>query len=323
MAAVISILGPTTVGKTKIAIELAKNLDGEIISADSMQVYCGINIGTAKPTLKERQGIPHHLIDIRNPDEEWTVSDFVKQTNQLANEITKKGKIPIIVGGTGLYLWALFEGFSFPIVPADKELRKRLEKEPLPTLYARLSSVDPLAAEKIHPNDKKRIIRALEVYELTGTPISELQQKLREPEIKISVPSKSKARINSRFANIGTANLFAGSKLIGLNLPREKLYKRIEERVDNMIAKGLIEEVKGLLTKGYSKDLPSFQALGYKEVIEYLDGEWTKEQMVSELKKRTRHFARRQMTWFKRFKDVKWFEQPVDTHTILDYINSV
>jgi tRNA dimethylallyltransferase len=302
---IISIFGPTAVGKSKLAIDLARKINGEIISADSMQVYRGMDIGTAKPSIEERQNIPHHLIDIRNPDEEWTVSDFVEQTSKLASQITEKGKVPLLVGGTGLYLWALLEGFSFPMAPADKEVRQRLEKEPLPKLYERLKKVDPQAAEKIHANDKKRIVRALEVYELTGEPISELQgRKDYSPQLIAG---------NSSIPSI----------LIGLTLPREELYRRIEERVDNMIEKGLIEEVKGLLAKGYSKNLPSFQALGYKEAIEYLEGHWTLDKMTEELKKKTRHFARRQMTWFKRFKNVKWFEAPVDTQAILDYINKV
>lgn len=273
------LLGPTATGKTKLAIELAKKIKGEIISADSMQVYRGMDIGTAKPTLKERQGIPHHLIDIRNPDESWTVSDFIGEVGKLKDKVEN----PIMVGGTGLYLWALLEGFSFPITPADQELRSRLEKEPLSTLYSRLSTIDPEAAQKIHPNDKKRIIRALEVYELTGKPISELQKN-------------RKLKVENR------------NTLIGLTLPREELYARIDQRVDSMIEKGLIDEVKGLLAKGYSKLLPSFQALGYKEAAEYLDGKWTKDEMIEELKKHTRNFARRQMTWFRRFKNVKWIE---------------
>ena len=296
MAVVISILGPTAVGKSKIAVEIAKEISGEIISADSMQVYKGMDIGTAKPTPEERQGILHHLIDIRDPDEEWTVSDFVREAQNSKSKIQNKSKIPIMVGGTGLYLWALLEGFSFPMVPADKELRKRLEMIPLSALYSRLATIDPRAAEKIHSNDKKRIIRALEVYELTGVPITKFQ----------GAPNSEHRTSNTVF--------------IGLKLSREKLYARIEERIDKMISKGLIEEVKGLLAKGYSKDLPSFQALGYKEVVEYLDGKWSKEKMITELKKRTRHFARRQMTWFKRFKSIKWFEVPVDTQAILDYI---
>jgi len=288
------ILGPTASGKTKLSIELAQKLNGEIISADSMQVYRGMDIGTAKPSLEERQGIPHHLIDIRDPDESWTVSDFIRETQALTTKICNRGKVPIIAGGTGLYLWALIEGFSFPITPADKELRMRLEKELLSTLYSRLSTIDPVAAKKIHPNDKKRIIRALEVYELTGKPISELQEPRR---------------------------LVAGSyQLIGLTLPREELYSRINQRVESMIEKGLIEEVKGLREKGYGKNPPSMQALGYKEVIDYLEGKWTKEEMIDELKKRTRNFARRQMTWFRRFQNVKWFDVPVDSQAILDYI---
>jgi tRNA dimethylallyltransferase len=283
------IFGPTAVGKTKLSIEIANELNGEIVSADSMQVYRGMDIGTAKPTLEERRRIPHHLIDIRNPNEEWTVSDFVIECEQRINELENKGKIPLIVGGTGLYLWALLEGFSFPITPADKELRARLENEPTSTLYARLSTIDPKAAAKIHENDKKRIIRALEVYELTGKPISELQKK------KLG---------DSPHLSVGNNN---HPTLIGLTLPRDELYSRINQRVDRMIEKGLAEEVEGLLAKGYSRELFSFQALGYKEVAQHLDGKWTKEQMIEELKKRTRNFARRQMTWFRRFHAVKWF----------------
>jgi tRNA dimethylallyltransferase len=295
----IVILGPTATGKTKLAVDLAKEIGGEIISADSMQVYRGMDIGTAKPTPEERRGISHYLIDIRDPDEEWTVSDFVNEATRLSGDLANRNKVPIIVGGTGLYLWALLEGFAFPISPADKELRARLEKETLPSLYARLSAIDPEAAGKIHPNDKKRIIRALEVYELTGRPISELQRIRKEPETK---------RLGS-FNNEKPRRSVAGFDyiLIGLNLPREELYARIDRRVDSMIERGLIGEVEDLLSRGYPKTLNSFQALGYKEVIEYLDGKRNKEEMVGELKKRTRNFARRQMTWFRRFKDIAWF----------------
>jgi len=277
------LLGPTAVGKTALSLALAKELNGEIISADSMQVYRGMDIGTAKPTLKERQGVPHHLIDVINPDEVWTVSDFIQQANGLTAQIIARGHLPIIVGGTGLYLWSLLEGFSFPITPADPALRQKLEQEPAATLYSLLSKVDPASAQKIHANDKKRLVRALEVYELTGRPISELQAT-RDP-------------------GRGTRDYL----LVGLDLPRPELYARIEQRVDDMIAKGLIAEVKGLLAKGYSKELNSFQALGYKEAVDYLDGKWDKKTMIEELKKRTRHFARRQMTWFRRFKDAAWF----------------
>jgi len=294
----IIILGPTAAGKTKLAIELAKKIDGEIISADSMQVYRGMDIGTAKPTIEERRGIPHHLIDIRNPDEEWTVSDFVREAQISKSKIQNKSKIPIIVGGTGLYLWALLEGFSFPITPADKELRARLEKEPLTALYSQLTTIDPDAASKIHSNDKKRIIRALEVYELTGNPISKLQKTGKR------------------------ANGLTGTRLIGLNLDREKLYEKINRRVDLMIEKGLIDEVKGLLAKGYCKSLPSMQALGYKQVIDHLNGKYSKEEMIEELKKKSRNFARRQMTWFRRFKDVNWFD-PCSQTVVDDIIKAL
>jgi len=290
------ILGPTAVGKSSLAIELAKKFSGEIISADSMQVYRGMDIGTAKPTPEERQKIPHHLIDVRNPDAEWSVSDFIRETESLNSALKSKGKRTIIVGGTGLYLWSLLEGFAFPITPADPSLRVKLAKEDPVALYARLLSLDQAAAAKIHPHDKKRTIRALEVVETTGQPIS-LLQKNRQPLLDHEY------------------------LLIGLNLPRPELYLRINERVDAMIAKGLINEVESLLAKGFSKKLPSFQALGYKEVSEYLDGQWTKDQMIEELKKRTRNFARRQMTWFRRFKDVKWFDQ-VDNDLIIEYILS-
>ncbi|OGC05536.1 tRNA (adenosine(37)-N6)-dimethylallyltransferase MiaA [candidate division WOR-1 bacterium RIFCSPLOWO2_02_FULL_46_20] len=298
----IIILGPTAVGKSKLALELAKRINGEIISADSMQVYRGMDIGTAKPTKEEEQSLPHHLINIRNPDEEWTVSDFVEQTNQLEKEIASRKKTPLIVGGTGLYLWSLLEGYSFPVAPVNKELRQRLEKEPLTTLYRQLTKIDPDAANKIHPNDRKRIIRGLEVYELTGKPMSELQKKRDNP------------------SHLSASNPHL---ILGLNLPRPELYERINQRVGQMIVKGLIEEVKGLLAKGYAKTLPSFQALGYKEVVEYLDGKGNKEDLLVELKKRTRHFARRQLTWFKRFKEVKWLEPTIDITSILDYINNI
>lgn len=304
---ILVILGPTASGKTKLSIELAKQINGEIISADSMQVYQGMDIGTAKPTLAERRDIPHHLIDIKNPDEEWTVADFVEQAHKLVPEIIGRGRQPIIVGGTGLYLWSLLEGYSFAPQPASQEIRERLNKEPVSVLYARLATLDPVSAEKINPNDQKRIIRALEVYTLTGKKISGLQRK-------------------------GTANLFAGSEkiLIGLTLPRDDLYVKIDRRVDEMIAAGLINEVKGLLAKGYPKNLNAFQALGYKEVIDCLDGKWDKDRLIGELKKRTRNFAKRQLTWFKRFKGVRWFEvaclpagRPFDTTAILDYITSI
>ena len=258
------LLGPTAAGKPKLAIELAKQLN------------------------EERQGIPHHLIDIREPDESWTVLDFINKARIAKAEIRNNDKLPIIAGGTGLYLWSLLEGFAFPISPDDKELRAKLEKESGQTLYSQLTTIDPDAAAKIHSNDKKRIIRALEVYELTGKKISELQKIRKDEEPRLSA---------------------AGSDpiLIGINLPREELYTRINQRVDSMIAIGLIAEVEGLLAKGYPKTLNAFQALGYKEASEFIEGRWTMDEMTIGLKKRTRNFARRQLTWFRRFQAVTWF----------------
>jgi len=275
------------VGKTKYAIALAKKVNGEIISADSMQVYKGMNIGTAKPSKREMRGISHHLIDLKLPNEEWNVSLFVDTAEKLIQDIRRRGKTPIIVGGTGLYIWTFLEGFSFPIAPSDKKLREKLSKLSSEKLYARLKKVDPPAAKKIHPNDKKRIIRALEVYELTGKKMSVLQKKTRDqrPETRDQE-----------------------TKIICLNMPREKLYKKIETRVDKMVKKGLVEEVKKLVKKGYGKQLTAMQALGYKEIIDYLEGRVSKEEAIATLKKRTRHFARRQLIWFRRFKDAKWVE---------------
>jgi tRNA dimethylallyltransferase len=296
----IILLGPTAAGKSSLAIELAEELNGEIISADSMQVYRGMDIGTAKPTLKERKNIPHHLIDIRNPNEAWTAADFVEETTNLITHLKQKGKAPLIVGGTGLYLWTLVNRYSFPGISADKPLREKLEKIPLPLLYEELAAVDPCAARKIHPHDKKRIIRALEVYKTTGQPISALQKRGRE-----------NLKVDAQYA------------ILGLAPPREQLYLAIEKRVDKMIKQGLIEEVKGLINHGYSTQLPSMQALGYKECAEYLAGRWSKEELAAELKKRTRRFARRQMTWFKRFSNVNWFIPPVDPAEILGYIKHI
>jgi tRNA dimethylallyltransferase len=300
------IIGPTAAGKTKYAINLAKKIGGEIISADSMQVYKSMDIGTAKPTKREMRGVPHHLISIKNPDEDWNVSMFVEEANRLIDDIRRRGKTPIIVGGTGLYIWTFLEGFSFPIAPSSPALRARLEKLTAARLHSRLKKVDPAAAAKIHPNDQKRVIRALEVFTLTGKRISELQ-KARNFNLSPQCPSqtllansgipKDPSGICSRaFAEIKNNAPY----LIFLNPPREKLYKKIEARVDKMIKKGLVKEVRGLLKKGYAKNLNAFQALGYKEIIDCLDGKHSLAEAVALIKKRTRHFARRQLVWFRR-----------------------
>ena len=219
------LLGPTASGKSHLAIELAKALNGEIVSADSMQVYKGMDIGTAKLADSERKKIPHHLIDIKNPDEDWSVADFIKETNTLLEAISKRKKLPIIVGGTGLYLFSLIEGYAFPVIKADEELREKLQNEARTKgneyLYNKLMEIDPETAKRLHVNDTKRITRALEVYELTGKPISAKGEK--DP-------------LSKKYNII----------IIGLNMNREDLYKKIEERIDFMIEKGLIKEVSEL-----------------------------------------------------------------------------
>jgi tRNA dimethylallyltransferase len=294
------ILGPTAVGKSKLAIELAQKLDGEIISADSMQVYFGMDIGTAKPSKEELEEVPHHLINIIPPDKNWSVSDFVSNAKSIIKDIVNNGKLPIVVGGTGLYLNALIEGYAFPKIEANKDIRGRLEGEAKSFgsvhLYEKLKKVDPYAASKIHFNDLKRIIRALEVFEITGKPMSQLQSKDEE-------------------------NLPYETVLVGLDMDRKKLYERIEERVDQMLKTGLIDEVKGLIAEGYDRKLTSMQAIGYKEVAEHLHGKYTYDELVNILKQNTRNFAKRQMTWFRRFKNVNWFD--VEKLKIGDIINLV
>lgn len=284
---VLFIIGPTAVGKSKLAVELAKKLDGEVISADSMQVYIGMDIGTAKSSKEELEEVPHHLINIIAPDKPWSVSDFLNNAKQLIEDISSRGKLPIIEGGTGMYLNALIEGYSFPNIKKDEKVRLHLEdeakKQGSPFLYEKLKKIDPETAEKIHFNDTKRIVRALEIYELTGQPMSK---------------QATKDEANANFEPV----------IIGLDLERHELYKRIEARVDDMLAKGLIEEVSGLIKEGYDPKLTSMQAIGYKEVAEHLHGKYKREELVNILKQNTRNFAKRQMTWFRRFKNVHWFD---------------
>jgi len=291
------ILGPTATGKSGLAIEAAKTLNGEIISADSMQVYRGMDIGTDKARPEDRRGVPHHLLDIVDPDEPWTVSDFIGRSNGLIKSILKRKKLPIIAGGTGLYLKSLLEGFSLPIAGPNQALRARLEKLSAKSLRKKLVEADPEAAGKISENDRKRTIRALEVFETTGSPISKLQKRSSiEKEYKVIK--------------------------IGLNMKREKLYERINERVDSMIRKGLVDEVRDLASRGYGLRLTSMQALGYKEIIGHLAGTDSLEGSIELIKKRTRNFARRQMTWFRRFSNVEWFDvtKGLDREAIISHI---
>ena len=282
---VIVICGPTASGKTSLSIELAKQIDGEIVSCDSMQIYKDMTIGTAKPTKEEMQGIKHYLIDCVSPEVRYSVADYKKDSINAIKEIILKGKVPIIVGGTGLYLESLIYGIEYNEIETDLEYRKALEdiekNEGLEKLYEMAKQIDEQAIEKISHNDKKRIFRVLEIYHSTGKTKTELEIESRK--------------------NGPDYNYI----LFGINIDREKLYDRINRRVDIMIKQGLIEEVKDVLNK-YKEFPTAMQGLGYKEVVAYLEGKMTKEDMIEKIKMETRRYAKRQITWFKKYKDIKW-----------------
>lgn len=283
------IAGPTASGKTALSVELAKRLNGEIISADSMQVYRGMDIGTAKVTPDEMQGVPHHLIDIREPYEEWNVMSFCRLAAEKIEAIASRGKLPILAGGTGFYIHALAYGAEFE-EETKSEVRERLELRDDGDLYAYLQQVDPASAEAIHPNNRKRVIRALEYYEQTGHRMSELNARLREKEAAYALC------------------------FLVLNLDRAKLYERIDSRVDQMLEQGLVEEVRRLQEAGCTRDMVSMKGLGYKEILAYLEGEISLEEAVYVLKRDTRHFAKRQLTWMRREPEAVFLDrEPVQT----------
>ncbi len=285
--------GPTASGKSKLAVELAKRINGEIISADSMQIYKDMNIGTAKLTKEEMQGIKHHLLDFVSPEGRYSVANFKTDAKIKIEEILKKGKTPIIVGGTGLYIDSMIYGIEFQDEKIDKEYREELnelaEKEGLERLYEEARKIDLEAMKKISINDKKRIIRVLEIYHKTGKTKTEVEKESRKNENKYNY------------------------KMFAITMNREKLYERIEKRVDQMIEQGLIEEVQSILNK-YHKFPTAMQGLGYKEVIEYLENKLTKEEMIEKIKKKTRHYAKRQLTWFRKNKETIWLdgEKPLE-----------
>ena len=285
----IILTGPTSVGKTALSIALAKAVNGEIISADSMQVYKHMDIGTAKIKPKEMNGIPHHLIDEFEPDEEFNVVRFQQLTKAYMEEIYAKNKIPILVGGTGFYIQAVLNDIDFTENETDYTYRSYLEQlvqeKGEQYLHDMLLKVDPESAESIHPNNSKKVIRALEYVKLTGDKISEHNEEQRKKESPYSFC------------------------YFVLNKDRAKLYETINYRVDLMIQEGLVEEVKDLAARGYTRDLVSMQGLGYKEILAFLDNECTLEEAVEILKRDTRHFAKRQLTWFKREKDVTWIDK--------------
>lgn len=284
---VIVICGPTASGKTSLSIELAKKINGEIISCDSMQIYKGMDIGTAKPTEEEMSGIKHHLIGFVSPEERYSVADFKNDAKNKIKEILNNGKFPIIVGGTGLYIDSLIYEIEYPNIEFDEQYRKKLEKEAeekgLEYLYQEAKKIDPVAVEKISKNDKKRIIRILEIYNATGK-------------------NKTWQEIESRKKDVEY-----DYRIYALNWERSTLYDRINQRVDLMIKSGLIEEVNDLIKK-YKKFPTAMQGLGYKEVVEYLKGAYTKEEMIEKIKMETRRYAKRQLTWFRKNKQTIWLE---------------
>lgn len=282
----VAILGPTAVGKSALALKLAQEFRGEIVSADSRQVYRGMDIGTAKPSPVEQQLVPHHLIDLVNPDESFTLAEYQPRAYTVIAQIHARGNIPFLVGGTGLYVRAVLDGLAIPRVAPDPQRRKELEREDAPMLYARLQQLDPVAAARIEPRNKRRVIRALEVCETAGKPISELQT-LNAPNYRIL--------------------------RIGLTMPREELYARINARVDQMIDAGLFDEVRALIAQGYASKLPAMSGLGYRQIAAYLKGTSTRAEAIHCLKRDTRRFVHHQYSWF-RLDDarIRWFDLSIN-----------
>ena len=281
----IILTGPTAVGKTDLSIKIAKDLDAEIISADSMQIYEYMDVGSAKFTKEEMDGIHHYMIDEVKPDFKFSVSEFQLRADKYIDEIIEKNKLPLVTGGTGLYLNSLIYNMVFAQSDANNELREslrlELEEHGIDYMHEKLRSLDEESANRIHKNNTKRVIRALEVC-LSGEKMNDFSRDLK---------------FNDKYEPI----------IIVLNRERDHLYERINKRVDIMLEKGLIDEVKNLLNMGYSKDLVSMQGIGYKEIIKYLDGEYTYDEAIEVIKRDSRRYAKRQITWFKRYESAKWF----------------
>jgi tRNA dimethylallyltransferase len=285
---VLALVGPTAVGKSSLALYVADLLNTDIISADSAQVYRKLDLGTAKPSPEEQARIRHHLINMVDPDEPYSVADYKRDTEAVIRDLRQAGKLPFMVGGTGLYVKAVLESYAFGSKGADDSFRQAFEQlaeeQGLPALYAKLKEVDPKAASKIHPNDRRRIIRALEVFKLEGKPISEQAAK--------TVVSESPYE----------------PVYFGLNANRELLYRKIETRVDSMMADGFLQEVEALYREGYDENDPGMQILGYRQLLSFLKGDNSIDKAVAEIKKQTRNLAKRQLTWFRREKGIEWLK---------------
>ncbi len=293
------VCGPTGSGKTKLSIDLAKAFDGEIISADSVAIYKGLNIGSAKPTEKERSEVVHHMIDVVSPTEEFSVAEYKELSRKILSDVIKRGKTPVICGGTGYYIDALLYDFSYGNCPKNEKFRlkceKIIEEQGVLSLHERLRSVDKETADILHPNDVMRIVRALEIYETTGKKKSEITDK--------------KTPVVSFFA-------------FSYDYERKVLYERIEKRVDKMFADGLIDEVNGLLDSGVTADMQSMQAIGYKEVVSGLNEKLSEEQIKETVKRNTRRYAKRQITWFKKTDNLVFLSPYIDAVSFIkEYLN--
>jgi tRNA dimethylallyltransferase len=293
------ILGPTAAGKSELAVRLAERFGGEIVNADSMQVYQGLDIGTAKPSRELRERVPHHLLDLVPPDKSFTAADFATAASAIIGEIQGRGKRVFVVGGTGLYIRALLKGLA--VSPGgDEEIRRQLAAvaaaEGCDGLLRRLAAVDPETAARLHPNDRLRVIRALEVYQQTGLPLSRFQ------------------------ADHGFAEERYDCLQLGLSVARDELYRRIEARVEEMLAAGLVAEVAALLARGFSPDLKPFKAIGYKEVCAYLAGRCDLDEAKELIKRNTRRYAKRQLTWFNNEPEINWVVYPESFATICNHV---
>lgn len=289
MKPLLLISGPTACHKSETALRLGERWGGEILSIDSVAVYRGMDIGSAKPTFTERQRVPHHLIDIADPDDtSFSVAAFQQAADAVLRDLARRDVQPILVGGSGLYCDAVLEDMGYAL-PADKALRRRLEEEydaDRDAFFERMAHDDEPSGQRLHRNDKKRVVRAREVFLLSGKPFSAFNQEYLS------------AQRNSRYPAIR----------VGLTMPRETLYERIDRRVDQMMAQGLLNEVKGLSEKGYGRDLPAMQAIGYAQLFAYLAGEVALDTAVDNIKRATRQFAKRQLTWFRRDERIRWFD---------------